>query len=73
MPSPEDLDYFRVRAAEERQRASAATDPEVRRVHLDLARRYAIAAGSHDHVESARDAISRSFSLLSGTSKLASD
>ena len=35
-----DLDYFRRRAAEERQAAASASEPAVRRVHLDLARRY---------------------------------
>jgi hypothetical protein len=35
-----DFDYFRRRAAEERQAAESATDPAARRVHLDLARRY---------------------------------
>lgn len=41
-----DLDYYRTRAAEERARAEAATDPAVRRAHEQLAERYErIAAG----------------------------
>ena len=35
-----DLAYYRRRAAEERSAAEAASDPFVRAVHLDLARRY---------------------------------
>ena len=35
-----DFDYFKRRAAEERKAADCASDPCVRRVHLDLARRY---------------------------------
>jgi len=36
-----DIDYYRTRAAEERARAAAATDPAVRRAHAAMAERYA--------------------------------
>jgi hypothetical protein len=35
-----DLVYYRRRSAEEKAAAKAALDPRVRRVHVDLARRY---------------------------------
>lgn len=35
-----DLAYYRRRTAEERSAAEVASDPLVRAVHLDLARRY---------------------------------
>ncbi|HYC95251.1 MAG TPA: hypothetical protein VEB39_06080 [Sphingomicrobium sp.] len=35
-----DLEYYRARAAEERQAAANASRIEVRRIHLDLARLY---------------------------------
>lgn len=35
-----DLDYYRTRAAEERARAEAATDPAVRAAHRAMAERY---------------------------------
>ena len=73
MPSLQDIEYLRMRANEERQRASEATDSKVRQVHLDLALRYEMASGSHNHIQSTRDAISRSFALLSQTSDYASD
>ncbi|MDH7973450.1 hypothetical protein QH494_14765 [Sphingomonas sp. AR_OL41] len=37
----ETADYLTRREAEERTRAAGATDPCARRVHLDLAQRYA--------------------------------
>ncbi len=41
-----DLDYYRMRAAEERARAEAAIDPAVRAVHREMAERYErVAAG----------------------------
>ncbi len=41
-----DLDYYRTRAAEERARAQAATDPAVRAAHKAMAERYErVAAG----------------------------
>lgn len=35
-----DIDYYRTRAAEERARAAAATDPAVRCAHEQMAARY---------------------------------
>lgn len=47
MPS-EDVSYFRARAVEEREQASAAAIPAVRAVHLDFADRYdRMATGPH--------------------------
>ena len=41
-----DLDYYRTRAAEERARAAAASDPAARRAHEEMAERYErVAAG----------------------------
>ena len=37
----EDAEYLDKRAAQERARADAATDPAARYVHLDLAKQYA--------------------------------
>jgi hypothetical protein len=45
MTMSQDLDYFAMRAAEERQRALSAADPKARRVHLVLAAKYAMLAG----------------------------
>lgn len=42
-----DVDYFRRRENQERQRAALAKDFGVRAVHLDLAERYAVLAGDH--------------------------
>lgn len=41
-----DATYFAARSTEERQRAMAAGDPRVRRVHLELAAKYALLAGA---------------------------
>ena len=41
----QDHSYFAARAVEERRLAMTASDPSVRRVHLDLAARYALQAG----------------------------
>ena len=38
--------YFAMRANEERRIAMASVDPRVRRVHLEMAARYAVAAGA---------------------------
>jgi hypothetical protein len=38
--SPSDIGYFRVRAANELTAAGRATDKRVRRVHLEMAKRY---------------------------------
>ena len=38
--SLEDVDYYRRRAREERAIADAAVNPEIARVHLDLAKGY---------------------------------
>ena len=43
--------YFAVRANEERRRAMASADPRVRRIHLEMAARYAVAAGADATVE----------------------
>ena len=44
--------YFAVRANEERRLAMASANPKVRRVHLEMAARYAVAAGADVTVES---------------------
>lgn len=36
----QDLEYYRRRSAEEARAAAAATDPRVRKVHQDFAKRY---------------------------------
>lgn len=41
----EDQSYFAARANQERQLAMAASDPKVRRIHLELAAEYALRAG----------------------------
>lgn len=41
----QDPAYYAARATEERRLAMAATDPRVRRVHLEMAAEYAILAG----------------------------
>ena len=41
-----DSSYFAMRADEERRLAMASADPKVRRIHLEMAARYAVAAGS---------------------------
>jgi hypothetical protein len=35
-----DLDYYRARALEERNRAAAASDPSIANIHLELAAKY---------------------------------
>ena len=40
-----DSSYFARRADEERRLAMASPDPKVRRIHLEMAARYAVAAG----------------------------
>lgn len=35
-----DLDYYRARALEERDRAAAASDPSIANIHLELAAKY---------------------------------
>ena len=40
-----DPSYFAARAVEHRRYAMASTDPRVRRVHLELAAKYAVLAG----------------------------
>ncbi len=46
MSKEDDLAYYAIRAAEERQRAAAASDPAVTAVHLDMAQRYDKMVGS---------------------------
>lgn len=41
----QDHNYYAARATEERRLASASADPSARRVHLDLAFKYARLAG----------------------------
>lgn len=41
MPSIDNIEYFRRRAAEERAHAARELRPEIRRVHQELAERYA--------------------------------
>lgn len=41
--SPSDLDYYRRRERECRAHAEQASDPHIRNLHLDFARRYALA------------------------------
>lgn len=45
-----DQSYFAARATQERRLAMAATDPTVRRVHLELAAEYALRAGANPNV-----------------------
>jgi hypothetical protein len=44
----QDPSYYVARAIEERRLAMAATDPVVRRIHLELAAEYALRAGTND-------------------------
>lgn len=41
-----DPSYYAARATEERRLAMASSDPKVRRIHLDMAAKYAILAGA---------------------------
>lgn len=41
-----DPSYYAARATEERRRAMASLDPRVRRVHLEMAAKYAALAGA---------------------------
>ena len=69
----DDLSYFRARAVEERERASSASSAAIRTVHLDFANKYdQLVSGlrSTSEVQLSRDAIRRSFDLLSATSRL---
>ena len=43
--TPENPAYYAARAVEERRLAAAATDPNVREIHLELAEKYAELAG----------------------------
>ena len=73
MPS-ENIDYFRARALEERERAAAAADPAIRAVHLDFAGRYEAAAGqlrSDRELKGSRAAVERSLHLLKTTGRQA--
>ena len=72
MPSP-DVDYFRTRAIEERQRAVEASSPVIRAVHYDHAARYEQLAGeirTADEMRSSRSAVQRSMELLRNTDEL---
>lgn len=39
--------YFATRATEERRLAMASADPKVRRIHLEMAAKYAVLAGAN--------------------------
>lgn len=43
--TPENPAYYSARAAEERRLATAASDPNIRAIHLELAEKYAELAG----------------------------
>lgn len=63
----DDLLYFQLRAREERQRAIAAADHTVAKVHAELARLYEAAAGRLHEGERSRSspvAVNRSHELL---------
>ena len=71
-----DFKYLRARAAEERERALAATDATLGRTHSDFARQYEAAAAkvSFDiQVQGSRDAIRRSLDLLAETGAILPD
>ena len=51
----QDSSYFLSRVQEERSRAIAATDPRVRRAHLELAAQYAIQGTVGDHQAAEED------------------
>lgn len=51
-----DVDYFRRRAMEERQRAAAATTPEAAGIHQELARQYEDLLASADELPVSRAA-----------------
>jgi hypothetical protein len=46
MQRDQDLQYFEMRAAKERERAENAQDTIARRLHFELSRRYELAAES---------------------------
>ena len=71
--SSDNLSYFRARAVEERERASAAANFEIRAVHLDFAARYEHLTAELSSVEPLRQsrvAIRRSLGLLAATSQM---
>lgn len=75
MPS-NDIEYFRDRALEERQRAAAAVSAAIRTVHLEFAVRYEQLAGELRtalEMRSSRQAVHRSMELLKTTDGLVSD
>jgi len=43
----QDQSYYAARAIQERRLAMAASDPAVRRIHLELAAQYALRAGTN--------------------------
>ena len=51
----QDLPYYLARAVEERRLAMAATDPVVRRIHLELAAEYALRAETNDASEQTQE------------------
>ena len=54
--SLQDIDYFRRRALEERQRAAAADSPEAASIHQELARQYENMLASADRLQVPRSA-----------------
>ena len=68
--SSDELNYFRARAIEERERAGAATSSAIRAVHLELALRYDQLAGElrrTEELQLSHDAVRRSLDLLRTT------
>ena len=69
----DDLNYYRARAIEERERACTAPSPAIRAVHLKFAARYDQLAGglrSTNELELSREAIRRSLDLLNATRQM---
>ncbi|MCL6729775.1 hypothetical protein [Sphingomonas hankyongi] len=52
---PPDQDYFRLRAEEERQRASQATSANIANIHLELAAKYDELVAIHSLPSDGRD------------------
>ena len=71
--SSKDANYARMRAVEERERASAAANPRIRAIHMELASKYDELAGnlnSAEETQLSRKAVGRSWALLKATGKL---
>jgi len=59
MIEPNDASYYAKRERQERAFATAAKDPEIKAIHLDLARRYAALALEGARVELVRSSASK--------------